>query len=225
MADDAPLGIVLAEGPHVVRAALAMLISAQPDMEVLVESGQGDRCLEATGRLGRGTGVLALIGLSLPGPHDGYWLIRSMRDLHPTMPVLASAANPDDLTISRAMFQGADGFVAQDVDPVEFVDAVRRTARGETVLAGVPETWLGRIADDLEQQSTIGHILTSREVQVLQAASKGLTAREIGDDLGVRERTVTTHLTSIYKKLGTSNRVGAITAGAQSGLVSIGPRG
>jgi DNA-binding NarL/FixJ family response regulator len=221
MTRDTPLGIVLAEGPHVVRIGLATLLSMQSDMEILVESGDAVRCLEAMRRLPRQTGVVALIGLSLQYPNDAYWLIRSIRDIFPTMPVLASAANPDDLAISSALFQGADGFVDQSVEPGEFLDAVRSTARGETVLAGVPETWLGRIADDLELQSTPERVLSDRETQVLRAASKGLTAREIGRRLGMRERTVTTHLTHIYKKLGASNRVGAVTAAAQSGLVAL----
>ena len=64
---------------------------------------------------------------------------------------------------------------------------------------------------------------TQRELEVLRVATEGLTARQIGHRLGVRERTVTTHLAHIYRKLGTGSRVAAITAAARSGLVSVGP--
>jgi len=86
--------------------------------------------------------------------------------------------------------------------------------------AGVPEGWLGKIADGVDNQSHAQSILTEREVEILEVASEGLTARQIGHRLGVRERTVTTHLGHIYKKLGTGSRVAAIIAAHRSGLVT-----
>src|SRR5204863_5185949 len=113
----------------------------------------------------------------------------------------------DDLAVSRALFAGADGFVDKDVPLTEFVDAVRRTAEGEMVLSGIPQGWLGKIADNVERGASTERVLTDREVEVLSAAAEGLTAREIGQQLGVAERTVTTHLGRIYRKLGASGRV------------------
>jgi DNA-binding CsgD family transcriptional regulator len=65
-------------------------------------------------------------------------------------------------------------------------------------------------------------MLTERERQVLMVAAEGLTARQIADRLGVRERTVTTHLGRIYGKLGVGTRLGAVRAAASSGLVTVG---
>ena len=62
--------------------------------------------------------------------------------------------------------------------------------------------------------------LTFRERQVLSVASEGLTSREIADRLGVRERTVTTHLSRIYGKLGVRSRVAALRAATTAGLIS-----
>jgi DNA-binding NarL/FixJ family response regulator len=126
------------------------------------------------------------------------------------------------MAISRALFLGADGYVDKNVDPVEFLQTLRQAADGEMVLAGPPNEWVGAIADGLEHRREIETRLTEREREVLSVAAEGLTAREIAIRLGVRERTVTTHLGRIYAKLGVGTRVAAIRVAAQSGLVSVG---
>ena len=99
------------------------------------------------------------------------------------------------------------------------LDALRRTARGSVVLEGVPKNWFGPIAASPIQPPE-PTALTDREVEVLHAAAEGLTARQIGTRLGVSERTVTTHLSRIYKKLGASGRIAAITAAADRSVAA-----
>jgi DNA-binding NarL/FixJ family response regulator len=138
------------------------------------------------------------------------------------MTVLGCGARSDALAISRALFVGADGFVDKNIDPAEFLQALRRAADGEMVLAGPPSDWVGAIAEGLDRRTEGDTRLTEREREVLNVAAEGLTAREIAARLGVRERTVTTHLGRIYGKLGVGSRVAAIRAAATSGLVSVG---
>jgi DNA-binding NarL/FixJ family response regulator len=218
------LGVILAEAPNVVRAGISLLVSSQPDLEVVIETSRAEEALESVRNLRSKKNMVALIGLGLTGERDGLWLIRSVRELFPTLPVLACGSEAEDSMVSRALFMGADGFVHKDVEPAEFVDAIRGTARGEVVLAGVSPTALGRIAERLEHQVSPDQVLTDRELEVLVVAGEGLTAREIGDRLGVRERTVTTHLTRIYRKLGTRSRVGAIAAATHAGFLAAGTR-
>ena len=101
---------------------------------------------------------------------------------------------------------------------------VRRAAQGEVVLAGVPDSWVGRIADNVERNVSTEPVLTQREVEVLEVAAEGLTARQISHRLGVRERTVTTHLGRIYRKLGTSGRVAALAAASEFGMLALARR-
>jgi DNA-binding CsgD family transcriptional regulator len=112
--------------------------------------------------------------------------------------------------------------VDKKVDPVVFLQALRRPAEGEMVLAGPPTEWVGAIANGIERRREAEITLTPREREVLVIAAQGLTAREIATKLGVRERTVTTHLGRIYAKLGVGGRVAAIRAAANVGLVSVG---
>lgn len=217
------LGVILVDPLPVVRAGLGLLIQDQPDLEVVAEAGTAEEAIAAVARVRRGT-VIVLVGMNLDGSHDSFWLIRTIREQFPAMKVLGCGARADALAISRALFVGADGFVDKNIDPAEFLQALRRAADGEMVLAGPPSEWVGAIAEGLDRRREEDTRLTEREREVLNVAAEGLTAKEIAARLGVRERTVTTHLGRIYGKLGVGSRVAAIRAAATSGLVSVGAR-
>jgi DNA-binding NarL/FixJ family response regulator len=193
-----------------------MLIEDRLDLEVVAEAGTAEEVLASLSRLRRADVVL--IGLGLEPPNDAYWLIRTLRERYPTLSLLACGARADAITISRALFVGADGYVDKNVDPLEFLQALRQAADGEMVLAGPPKELVGEIAENVELQgSETATRLTEREREVLSVAAEGLTASR----LGVQERTVTTHLGRIYGKLGVGTRVAAIRVAARTGLVSV----
>lgn len=218
---DPIVGVVLVDPLPVVRAGIAMLIDDRSDMEVLAEAGTAEESLELVAGLRRAR-IVALVGLGLEGERDAFWLIRELRDRYPSVAILAAGARSDAIAISRALFVGADGFVDKNLDPVDFLDALRNAHRGEMVLAGPPVEVVGEIADGIERRREVEVRLTAREREVLTVAAEGLTAKQIAERLGVRERTVTTHLGRIYGKLGVGSRLAAIRAAARSGLVSVG---
>ena len=215
------LGVVLVDPLPVVRAGLAMLIEDRADLQVLSEAGSSDEALKALAGV-RHSEVVVLVGLGLEGEHDAYWLIRTIRERYPSLAVLGCGARSDPMAISRALFMGADGFVDKNVEPLEFLDALLRAADREMVLAGPPTEWVGAIAQGIERRREVETRLTEREREVLSVAAEGLTSREIAERLGVRERTVTTHLGRIYGKLGVGTRVAAIRVASLSGLVTVG---
>jgi DNA-binding NarL/FixJ family response regulator len=215
------LGVVVVDPLPVVRAGLSLLIEDRPDMEVLAEAGTALDGLDAIQRLRR-TRVVVLVGLALGGEHDAYWLIRAVRERFPAHAILGCGANADATDISRALFVGADGYVDKNIDPIEFLQSLRRAADHEMVLAGPASGSVGRIADGIDRRRDVEYRLTVREREVLVVAAEGLTAREIASRLGVRERTITTHLARIYGKLGVGSRLAAVRLATQSGLVSAG---
>lgn len=221
--DSAPIIGVLLVDPHaVVRAGIGLLLAAEPDVAVLAQRGTAEEGLAFLKTLRRKSAVVVCIGLELPGEKDAFWLIRTIRELFPTLPLLVNGAHTDSMAISRALFMGADSFVHKNSDPQRFVDAIRRTARGEVVLEGLPRGAFGEMAESMDRHRAAERILTDREKEVLTVAAEGLTARQIGRRLGVRERTVTTHLGRIYRKLGATSRVAAIAAASRSGLLDAG---
>jgi two-component system, NarL family, response regulator DevR len=215
------LGVIVVDPLPVVRAGTRLLIDDRPDMEVLAEAGSADEGLEAIQRVRR-TRVVVLVGLGLSGDHDAYWLIRTLRERFPSHAVLGCGANADPTSISRTLFVGADGFVDKNIDPVDFLQALRRAADREMVLAIPASSTVGQIYEGIDRRRQVEVKLTDREREVLVVAAEGLTARQIATRLGVRERTVTTHLGRIYGKLGVGSRLAAVRMAAQSGLVTVG---
>lgn len=215
------LGVILVDPLPVVRAGMAMLIDDRPDMDVIADAGTADEGLEIVSRVRRSR-VVVLVGLGVLGEHDAFWLIRTLRERFPSHAILGCGANSDATTISRALFMGADGFVDKNIDAVEFLQSLRRAADREMVLAGPASVVVGQIADGIERRRDFDVRLTHREKEVLGVAAEGLTAREIATRLGIRERTVTTHLARIYGKLGVGSRLAAIRLAARAGLVSVG---
>jgi len=190
-------------------------------MEILAEAGDGRDGMDALSRIRRSR-VVVLVGLGLEGEHDASWLIRTVRERFPSHAVLAMGANADPTMVSRALFVGADGYVDKNIDPADFLGAILKVADREMVLQGPVATAVGQIADSIELRRDLDVRLTGREREVLAVAAEGLTARQIATRLGVRERTVTTHLGRIYGKLGLGNRLSAIRMAARSGMVSVG---
>jgi DNA-binding NarL/FixJ family response regulator len=221
MASELRPGVIVVDPLPVVRAALAKMIDDQPDLDVLAEAGTADEALETIRRIRRDD-LSVLVALGLEGDHDSYWLIRTIHDRFPSLSVLACGANADPLSISRALFSGADGFLDKSSDPVEFIRSLRKGASGEMVLAGPPIEWVGAIAEGIERRRLLQTTLTDREREILTVAAEGLTARQIASRLGVRERTITTHLSRIYAKLGVETRAAAVRLAADAGLVSVG---
>jgi DNA-binding NarL/FixJ family response regulator len=214
------LGVVVVEPFGVVRAGLVGIIDASPHLEVLASAASAKEAMANVARLGR-TQVVVLVAMGLPGEQDAYWLIRALRERFPGNVILGMGANADPNAVSRALFTGADGFVDKNVEVAEFLEAIRASGEEEVVIAGPAAASVGTIAEGIERRRSPTFRLTRREREVLVVASEGLTAREIAQRLGVRERTVTTHLARIYGKLGVGNRLAALRIAARSGLVSI----
>ena len=222
MTDRQPIGVVLAYPYAVVRAGLGLLIAGDRRLQLLAEVGSPEEALKALTTRRRGLRSVVVVGPGFEGTYDSYGLIRAIRERFPAVKVVATASNADMDSISRSLFYGADGFVDHIVHPSEFLTGLCKAAEGDTVLVGPPSEWLGPIADLVEQQNADRSLLTRREQEVLVAASDGGTARQIAQNLGLRERTVTTHLGRIYGKLGVNSRMAAVSTAARRGLVPLG---
>jgi DNA-binding NarL/FixJ family response regulator len=209
--------VIVVDPFPVVRAGLSMLLASRPGFEVVAAVGTAADALAALDGV---PSACVLVGLGLEGPNDAYWLTETIRARFPNATVIALGSRSDTMTISRALLSGAGAFVDKTVEPDEFLDSMDLAVAGEMVLAGPPSEWVGAIAGALDQGDRPHGPLTFRERQVLSVASEGLTSREIADRLGVRERTVTTHLSRIYGKLGVRSRVAALRAAATAGLIS-----
>jgi DNA-binding NarL/FixJ family response regulator len=218
---DSLLGVVVVEPFPVIRAGLVRTIAEHPGLEILADVAGAEGAMNVLEGV-RGSRVVILVAMGLAGEQDAYSLIRSLRERHPRHVILGMGANADPQVVSRALFVGADGFVDKSLELEEFLSAIQRASEQEVVIAGPAAASVGEIARGIERRRSVSLPLTRREREVLTVAAEGLTAREIAERLGVRERTVTTHLARIYGKLGVGSRLAALRVAARSGFVSMG---
>ena len=222
---DKTAGVVVVDAIGIVRMSLRMVFESDPDFEFLGDASEADEALSLIEDIPDHTGVVVLIGVELTGLHDSFWLIRTIRDRIPSLTILATGTDLQPGAISQSLFMGADGFIHKNSTPERFVEATRRAAAGELVLEGLPKGAIGEFVEGADQKRAPTPTLTERELAVLAAASDGATAREIGRRLGVSERTVTTHLNHIYRKLGVTSRTGALSVALKLGMLSLAPIG
>ena len=196
--------VLIADDHPVVRQGLRVLLSVQDDIAVVGEAADGREAVDLATVLAPG---VILLDLKLPGL-DGLGVLAELRDrgLPARALVLTSAADPASVTL--AMRAGAAGFLYKDVDPDALVRAVRSVNDGNTLLAPEAAGLLVRSGRGGEAMHGLG-ALTGREREVLAQIAEGRSNREIARLLGVSEKTVKTHVSSVLGKLGVADRTQA----------------
>jgi two-component system response regulator DesR len=196
--------VLIAEDQHMIRGALAALLSLEDDMQVVAELERGDQIVPAA--LDTRPDV-AIIDIDLPGV-DG---LTAAGQLHQQLPacqtlVLTGLSQPGNLL--RALQAHVRGFLVKDAPAATLADSVRRVAAGQRVID--PEL----VAAALETGSSP---LTSREADVLRAAGDGITTEQIAAKLALSPATVRNYLSNVISKTGARNRIDALRIARDAG--------
>jgi DNA-binding NarL/FixJ family response regulator len=201
--------VFIVDDHTVVREGLRAVLAAEPDLSVVGESGSGEEAVDLVAEL---RPDVVLMDLRLPGI-DGVAATNRIVAAG-TARVLVLTTYDGDGDIVRALAAGATGYMLKDASRGELVEAVRRAASGETVLAPPVAARLvtrvrGPAAPDL----------TSREVEVLRYVARGLSNPDIGRTLFISEATVKSHVTRIFEKLDVKDRTAAVTVAIARGIL------
>jgi DNA-binding NarL/FixJ family response regulator len=210
--------LLIAEDETVVRMALAQLLAAEPDVEVVAQAADGEAAV-ALARLHRPDVVLT--DLSMP-KLNGVAAIRQIKQERPECAVVVLTIHHDDEHLFAAIQAGALGYVLKDSAPEETLEAIRAAARGEGFL--VPSL-VGRVMEEFSRVSllraeakAVFSELTRREMEVLELLGTGLRNKAIAARLFVSEKTVKNHISSIFLKLQVNDRTEAALLAARYGL-------
>ncbi|MEN3362549.1 MAG: two-component system, NarL family, response regulator DesR [Mycobacteriales bacterium] len=201
---DEPIRVLLADDQHLVRGALAALLSLEEDIDVVAQVGRGDEIVAAA-RAAQPD--VALLDVEMPGL-DGIAAAAALRAAVPGCKVLILTTFGRPGYLRRAMEAGALGFVVKDTPAMELATAVRRVAAGE------------RVVDPALAAATLAggaSPLTGRERDVLVAARAGATIADIAARLVLSEGTVRNYLSAAISKTGTRNRVEALRVAESNG--------
>jgi two-component system response regulator DevR len=197
--------VFLVDDHEIVRRGLAGLISAEPDMEVIGEAGTARQSL---GRIEATQPDVALLDVRLPDG-SGIDVCRDVRSSLPSVACLILTAYDDDTAVSAAVLAGAAGYVLKNIGGSGLVDAIRAVAGGRILLdpnaVMRAKAGMHHRADEDPRLGSLG----LRERQTLKLIADGLTNRQIGEQLGIAEKTVKNYVSSMLSKLGLERRTQA----------------
>ncbi len=211
--------VVLADDHAVVRQGIRRFLEETEEVEVVAEAGDGKETLRLV-QIHRPDVVV--LDIRMP-EMTGVETTRRIKAQYPEIRVLILTAYDDSPYIYALLQAGADGYVLKTASGDELVQAVRRVHRGGTALS--PEI-ADRVVRQMMTRKPEGAVeqvepLTTRELEVLRLAARGLTNRAIGHQLDISHRTVQGHLASIYGKLGVNSRTEAVTEALRRGWIVI----
>ena len=205
--------IVVADDHHVVRSGLRLLLEVEGDFSVVAEAADADSALRSV--LGYKPTVLVL-DLNMPGDLTSLDAIPQVSERSPGTSVVVLTMQEDPSFARTALQAGARGYVLKDSANTELVEAVRRTAAGETYLA--PRLGAALAATSAAPSGPPDD-LTPRELEVLRLIALGHTNAEIGRQLFLSIRTVESHRAHIQQKLRRSTRAELVRYALDHGLL------
>jgi DNA-binding NarL/FixJ family response regulator len=209
--------VLVADDQAMVRAGFRMLLSDEPDIEVVAEADNG---LEAVDKAARFDPTVVLMDIRMP-ELDGLEATRRIVAADPDARVLILTTFDLDEYIFEALSAGASGFVLKDDPPEQLIEAIRTVAGGDALLSpAVTRRVIRQFTRNPRRPPPTGlDELTDREREVLRLVAEGLSNAEIGRKLFIGETTVKTHVTHVLQKLGLRDRVQAVVLAHQSGLL------
>ncbi len=206
-----PIRVLLVDDHRVVRQGLHMFLRQDPELEIVGEAANGVEAVRLVHQL---KPDVVLMDLLMP-EMDGITATGIIKHELPDVEVVALTSVLEDGSVVGAIRAGAIGYLLKDTDADELTRAIKAAAAGQVQMS---PTVLARLTREIKLPES-PEKLTGREIEVLRLLAKGLSNREIGLELGIVEKTVKTHVSSILGKLNLLSRTQATLYAVRTGLV------
>jgi DNA-binding NarL/FixJ family response regulator len=208
--------VLVADDQSMVRAGFRMLLSGEPEIEVVAEASNG---LEAVDKASRFHPTVILMDIRMP-ELDGLEATRRILAADDKARVLILTTFDLDEYVYEALRAGASGFVLKDDPPEQLLAAIRTVAVGDALLSPSITKRVIKQFTSIPRPTPPKEFdeLTGREQEVFRLIASGLSNPEIGQELSISEATVKTHVTHILQKLNLRDRVQAVVLAYQTGL-------
>jgi DNA-binding NarL/FixJ family response regulator len=209
--------VLIADDHAILRAGLKHLLSEHSDMIVAGEAGNGQEVLE---KIRAESWDVLLLDMTMPG-RSGIELIKQIKQHEPKLPILILSMHKEDLYAVRALKAGAAGYLCKDNAEEQLVPALRKVAAGGLYITpAVAEKLAASMLQgqpDSEQPHTR---LSDREYQVFQLLAAGESVTDIATKLNLSVKTVSTHKTHVFEKMGCTNIAELIRYAIQHKLIA-----
>jgi two-component system, NarL family, invasion response regulator UvrY len=206
--------VLVADDHAVVRRGLREMLAEAGDIEVAAEAGTAAEALDL---VRRERFDVAISDLSLPG-RGGLDLLRDLKSERPEMPVLILSMHPEDQYAVRALKAGASGYLTKETAPERLVEAVRRVAAGGRYVTPAVAEHLAQHIDGAREREP-HEALSDREYQVFRMLAAGRTVSQIGDELSLSVKTVSTYRARILEKMALATNAELMQYAFRRGLV------
>lgn len=206
--------VLVTDDHTIVRSGICEILKTSGDIDVIGEAGKGSELLDLL------QGVFAdvlLLDLGLPD-NGGTELIRRVREMHPTLPILVLSMHDEAQIVTRSLQAGASGYVTKDSEPEILITAIRKVAAGQKYIDPV----LANMIAFRTVSGGEGNLdqLSLRELEVLKLLIQGQTINGIATSLHVSPKTVSTHKMRLMKKLGINNNAELIRFALHTGMLT-----
>jgi DNA-binding NarL/FixJ family response regulator len=209
--------VAVADDHPVVRDGLVAMLETQPDFTIVGQAATGT---EALALVSTTRPDVLLLDLEMPGL-DGVGVLRGLTGAGERTRVIVFTVFDTDERIIAAVEAGAAGYLLKGAPRDDVFAAVRAVAAGRSLLAPVAASAVLRRVRGEAVGTSGAPSLTARERAVLEQMARGLGNKQIAAALGISERTVKFHVSSVFSKLGAANRTDAVMRAAQAGLISL----
>lgn len=208
-ANDASIRVAIIDDHPMLCAGVADSFSSEPGFEVVGIGSTADSAYEIAHTL---SPDLMVVDINIPG--NGLRAVERIVHRMPHIRIMMLTAYDDAATVLESLRSGAAGYVLKGVSASELIAAARSIMCGEsyvppglaTELIGISRQTSTPVSNNDDEQPVI---LSKRETQILSGISRGLSNNEIAAEIGVAEKTVKNHITSLLRKLHVRNRVEA----------------
>jgi DNA-binding NarL/FixJ family response regulator len=209
--------VLVADDQALVRSGFRMIIDERADIELVGEAEDGAQAIRLAGELDPD---VILMDVRMPGL-DGVEATRRLVAGGTRARILVLTTFDLDEYVYAAVRAGASGFLLKDVQPTELVDAIRVVAAGNSLFGpAATKRLVERFAQPQQARaSETLDVLTDREREILRLLAEGNSNAELAAKLYLSEATVKTHVSAVLRKLGVRDRVQAVIAAYDAGLV------
>ena len=192
------------------------IVDAQPGMKVVGAAHDGASGVKLCREL---KPDVVLMDISMP-VMNGVAATRRIRDILPETKILILTTYADDVHVFQGMKAGATGYLLKDCTPDDLSFAITSVHDGDTIVApGIARKTL--LTFEEAKEAPEAPSLSEREIEVITALARGRGNKQIARDLGISDKTVRNHVSSIYKKLHVYDRLGAVLYAIKEGLVDV----